>query len=320
MKDYRRLADILCALINVYGPVDYDELMGKMSDYFPEEYELFDPEETEYVMDLLLVKNQFYETEKGFSVYDDASLEVIDGIYGLSTLQYSAMEKRFHPSELLLFSSFLEMDGFKEYDNLKNCLFEAYGRSEKTEELLQLICAAAVMIQEEDVIAENINQTLLPIDEIMNALIGYYNALTASLPRGFLHGYSFKELETVVHDYGYFLNHEFRKINVPVRSLAYDSFSYKECLKLAREIKKTDLFEQVNSDHIIELYLNDSYVYVCLLGYYNGDRNIIIFKDRENMHYNRQFFLAEEGRYPDAGFRVDYLEIILDDEIRADRF
>ena len=133
------------------------------------------------------------------------------------------------------------------------------------------------------------------------------------MPRGIFHGYSFREISEIVNDPERMIDLEEGRIEIPKNYRKYGHYSYERCLKLADKLKDSGIFEDFCSDSLLEILVNGKEVFVQLLGYYNGDRAIVIYKDRGNMEYNYQFIAAEEGSYPDIAYRVNSGEIIFDE-------
>ena len=82
-----------------------------------------------------------------------------------------------------------------------------------------------------------------------------------SLPRGFLNGFSFEELDIVYEEID---DGNFNKIYKPYHPLKFKHYSYNDCVDLDNQLKNTKLFEYVNSDLLLEFILKiNQYLFNC---------------------------------------------------------
>ena len=102
------------------------------------------------------------------------------------------------------------------------------------------------------------------------------------------------------------------KLDAPRNAKQFSVYSYEQCLYYADKLKETDIFDRFCSDNVIELYINGQPIFIQLLGYYNGDKNVIIYGNKQQFDYNYHFVIAEQEDYPDIMNRIEYSEVVLD--------
>ena len=313
-RDFKKLIRILTSLINVYGPISYEELIGKAFMYFREDMSLYTEEEVGFTLEAIEANHMLERVDGDYSAYHQGIIDALRSMPYISTVMISNMEKKFHPSEILLYSDFLNMDGVRSYDELKNYVYGLKKLSDQDkEDLKNEAVTVGIVISELDDFIDKVRRSYHLSKKEASELGSRIERISHTLPRGYFHGYSFEELSTVVTDYSYFINHEFEKISLPYSTIGYEDFSYEDCLELAEEIRETDIFEQISKDNTLEMYFNEQYVYAHMLQHFEGERVIVIFSSNEKMMYNRQFLYAPEDTYPDISFRLEFLEVVLDD-------
>ena len=311
----KKMADIIIALTTVYGPINIDDLVDKIAFYFPKEYESF------YTADICgtinaLVKTEMISITKDelVSMYHEKEVEKMLKDEQLSGFYYSSLEKVFdNPKDILNYIDIFDMKNNKAFDELKDFIMNLNCQEnvDRNDLFKQAVAIEYVMSDEEKFMDLLEKETGEEIDrEKLQELMMEFGG---TLPRGILHGYSFKELGEKIDDIGSFIEFERNRLEKPARPKKFGSYSYVKCVELAKKLKDTGIFEKFCSDNLLELYINNKEIFVQLLGYYNSDRNVIIYGDRKDMEYNYHFMSAEEGSYPDLPARVSYCEAALDD-------
>ena len=143
---------------------------------------------------------------------------------------------------------------------------------------------------------------------------GLVSDFAGVIPRGLLRGYSLVEYGGMDRDsLNDLMSYGDDRISIPRKYYKFGKYTYEECLFLVDKLKETKIFEDFCSDNLIELVINGKEIFCQLLGYYNGDRNIIIYGDEDNIKYNYHFYSADEGDYPDMDVRIkNFEEVVID--------
>ena len=312
-EEKKILSDIIMALTVVYGPIEVDRLIEKAKEYFPEECENKE-DAMGYLIDLMSDQEVLFVSDQDeLSIYTDEELKIIASIDSISVFADSKLEKHFDdPKELLKYGDVFSIKDEK-YERLKNFLSRLkYKRGSNLNEAYNdALIVIYKLYDEEEYFKQLSKRTSSSYDktylsELMSDIGSY-------VPRGFLHGYSFAEIGERIASPEMFNLLQNERIEMPKNGKKYGSYTYEDCLELARRLKETNMFDVFCSDNPIELSINNKEVFVHLLGYYNGDRNLIIYGDRKNMEYNYHFITSEDTAYPDITSRVNYSEVVIDE-------
>ena len=310
-KDVIRLSHIVLSLVNIYGPIDIDNLTDKIRYYFPKDSKGLSKRYIEGIVEALEEADRLIISDDDlFSFYTDEELLELEQTGLLSVIRPSVPDKEFRdPEEILNYSDMFEMKGDRRFDALKE-YFDSltFKKEEEKEELFAEMIVVICKMYDDEVY----------LNLLQKRIRGYLNKKKLSdlmtdfggeIPRGFLRGYSFEEVGAL----GLAADINGMKLERPVDSLKYVAYSLRECIVMAQKLKQTDFFDEFCSDNLIELFIDGEEVYVQLLGYYNGDRCVIIYGNREQLAYNYQFFTQPNNEYPDLVYRLRYCEILMDD-------
>ncbi|MBR2825435.1 MAG: hypothetical protein IKE51_04160 [Solobacterium sp.] len=311
-----KLVSSILSLSFVYGPIHMDELVNKIDHYFPELY--FEISDESIIRGVIFQLGEFKQIRindyNEVSVLSQKDMDELLQNPEIRMIYYSQIEKDFNnPDEILQYESYESirihptMRKIEEYFKSINLKKGVY----VDDPLLDCFMIAFKMADEE----QFINELKKNHKELDNQLIHrFIDELTGTLPRGFLHGYSFKEIgEKANSEHHFFENLVQNHIEKKIDDKSYSSYTYEECVSLTEELKKTKIFEYFCSDNLIELLIHGEEIFVQLLGYYNHDRNIIIYGNRSKMEYNYYFMNCEADDYPDIVNRLNYSEILIDD-------
>ena len=81
-------------------------------------------------------------------------------------------------------------------------------------------------------------------------------------------------------------------------------------MKLANIVNNSEIFKLIDSDKVLEFFINGKPVYVSILGYYGKDKAIIIYRSRQEM-INTFGLMIDEYKedYPDISGHVSCIEV-----------
>lgn len=309
------LADCIMALVNVYGPIKIEELIDNIQYYFPKIYRKFHKEDI-YEMIFSLNHADIYSISEDYyvSIFEDDEIDQLLEIDVVNKVFNSNDKKVFDkPEDILAYTNLFYIRNNTSFDCLKKFFYNLKLEDKAKEHLFKESIVVSFKMYD---IQEFINNLTDRVDQPINRkeLLILLSDFNASIPRGFFHGYSFREITNRERIFDRVFEPSFNnKIEPHNNYLTFKEYTYQECLTLANELKNTDIFRYFCSDNLIELLINGKKTFVQLLGYYNNDKNIIIYGDTENMLYNYQFVVADAGDYPDLANRLHYTEVILDD-------
>lgn len=311
------LGDIISSLVTVYGPIHVEDLAKKVKEYFPKSYKKVKSDILYGIIYALSQKDVYFMYEDEIAcVFPQEQMDELLELEPIRMVYESEIEKVFEDSEeILRYRDPTAMDGNVYYDKLKEYLDGLKlekGIVNESDPLLDCVSIAFMMAEPVPFIKDlkKINKATFDEEELFHLI----DELGAHMPRGFFHGYSFAEIgQKVGGNLDVFEQFEKNRIEKGRIVRQYPNYTYQECIVLAEQLKKTKIFERFCSDNLMELLVNGKEVFVQLLGYYNTDKNVIIYGNRKNMEYNYQFMVSEPGDYPDITARLNYTEVILDD-------
>ena len=306
-----KTVEAIMSLVTVYGPIYQGQIIDWIESYFPELYEELEYEDIIECIEILEDQGELTSLLDGrLTFFTQEDVDDFEKITHHFIENIEVEPKVFDREQLLEYNGVSEISlpsviALKEYLETLT-----YKKDRTAEDIYHLIIASIFMMADIDQVIKIVQKDIKTKinKKHLNELI---QDVEGEIPRGFLKGYSFKEwgalqkeLETES------LDNELTEIEEGY--LEFGEYSYQEVQALARKVKKTNIFENIDSDTPIELLVNGEKVYIQVLGFYNGDRNIIVYGDWEDFLYNYQFVSTTEGVYPDISFRLTYSEIVLD--------
>lgn len=311
-----RLSLIINALVTVYAPMHMDDLADKIEEYFPEDYASVEEEDL-FNMFFLAGKNGVYYIDEEYdyiSLFSEEEIAMMREMPELKALMDLDAEKEFDdPKEILKYGNLFDMKGEENYDALRAYFEKLEYKKKNTAEdaYREALVVIYKMYDEEEFFAQLRKRVKGSFDTTYLSELMF--DIGADMPRGIFHGYSFSEISKIVNDLKDLFDLDEQRIEIPKNYRKYGHYSYERCLRLAEKLKDSGIFEDFVSDNLLELLVNGKEVFVQLLGYYNGDRSIVIYRDRRNMEYNYQFIASEDDYYPDIVSRVNNGQVIFDD-------
>ena len=315
IEKLRRCIDIIRGLVNIYSPTTEDDLADKFQYYFPKEYEELGEAQVFEIMDIMEENDAFrVEDEDWVTLYEEGEYEQLLKIDELAMLMFMDVEKEFdNPRVILNNADMFDVKGCKEFDELKDYFMELTKHTPLEEEDFPECIMVIYKMYDEEMYFNNLRRAGVSFDEekLSELMVAYGGVM----PRGIFNGYSWAEIGRIVNEEMEDMElMEDNRIEAPDHPLQFGTYTYEKCCELAKKLADTHIFDMVCSDNIIELWINEGPVFCQLLGYYNGDRNIIIYGDKDDLEYNYQFICGEAENYPDLVSRVNYSEVIIDDE------
>ena len=309
------MADVMVALATIYSPLHADDLCDKALHYFPDKCAHFNEEDLFVIISGLAMTGQFIKDKNDIVwMIPEEELKEIFDINVLDEIYKNGEDKEFEdPKQILAYADLFKTEGIKEFDELRAFVKSLkFKRGTTAQEAFQIIISGIFYMYDDKVIIEEIKTRVKEdFDEI--ALRMLIMNLMFVLPRGFLHGYSLKELGNKVLDSDFFDDFESERLEKPKDYRKYPAYSYRECQVMTKKLKESGIFERLCSDNVIELLVDGQEVFAQLLGYYNKDYDIVIYGDRKRLEYNYHFMLSDPDDYPDVVCRVNYCEVFLND-------
>ena len=302
-----RFKDMVTGLIYVYGPIHIGYLFDKINHYFKDDIKKKDKDILYEAMQEV-IDEKLYEDDDFVSFFDEEKLDEFFSHDPVRYFQQLDLEKEFKDKqEILNYADMLNVLNNVHLEKIKEFLnnFKFKSDSKKQEALNDIQRSAFYFASDEHLYktVQKLCEDKIPKEKFLDL----FSDFVLNIPRGFLNGYSMIELGEILKvpalkDNRIKLTKNYRKSK---------KYSYQQCIDLALKLKETDLFVGFCSDNIIELYIDKQPFYLQPLGYYNNDRNIIFYGDKQNLYYNYQFILTDDS-YPDIGSRLKYCEISFD--------
>ena len=306
-NDLLKLCKYINGLVFLYYPIDIDDLINIIEGIDKKLYEKF------YYNEMLGIINTLVETEELFKFDNQLSIvskKDIKELFKVDEIDYvkkhSGFKKHFSKKEVLEYSIPFEYNHNSDYKKLKEYVYSLDLNDNNEEIFYDLIGVCSIMADDDAFVSKLGKEYKFNTDKLKELVSNFMR----SLPRGFLNGFSFGELDVVYEEID---DGNFHKIYKPYHPLKFEHYSYNDCVDLANQLKNTKLFEYVNSDLLLEFYIKDKPIFIQLLGFYNGDRNIVIYGDIDGMARNYCLMNSSEKEYPDITNRIDIMEVILDD-------
>lgn len=308
-KDHAiKICEAIEALTIVFEPLYYEDFEYLLDKYFHTSYATLHENDLFGILSLLVELKRIYcEKDKYF----------ITNKKDMKLLQKEA-EKRFGDLLEIPFKEFKNGSEILKYQKL--CNHKNVKGTEKLHKFFdKLQFNEGVNVEDAKYEFFVIPQLMADIDEYakilakkckpfdMNELREAYDEAVGKLPRGFLRGYSFEELNDLIKEE--LENATYITEPIPDHK-KNTNYSYVECLALLTELEKTELYKLVDSDRVIELSINGEEVYVQILGYYGKDKAVIIYKDRKEMLYSLSLMKSDIETIPDAMYRISNLECL----------
>ncbi len=313
MEKYNKLFDIVMALITVYGPLSRREVERHIQEYFPEDFKNYTKKEIGMVLRTLDEEGTIGKSSKGYSLYDEIEDEQMASFFPSGLMLPDLEEKKFTPEELLSYADVLELKGKDYYDDFREYFYALpFKKGVDIDAEFRIALTLATGAYDDDFIYEDLRDKMAGDFDRRDFREHIFN-YTLNLPRGVYKGHSLKEVaELIKVNMPDDPEGDDNKIPMPEKPLHFGHYTYEDCIELGNKVKDTDIFEKVNSDNVLELCINGEAVYVQLLGYYGGDRNVIVYGSREEAKKTYPYMSDPNGDYPDIMFRADFLEAVLD--------
>ena len=303
---FSKAVEAVLAIVTVFGPLDDESVVGFIEHYFPDIYKAHTEDDLYAIIEIISMQEAIHRLEFGeLSIHDQEISDTLEQLSALVATSWVEEAKEFKdPQEILQYAT---PDTIAHPTALE--IKEILDTIPVKEDVgLFSICMTGIinMADPEEIIGLMKRKAKKPIDEA--ALYPLIEDLMAEVPRGFLMGYSFNEFNAM--KLGLM---ESDRLEVEENYKTFGSYTYEQCQELANQLKETDLFSRIDSDVPLEILINGQPTFIQLLGFYNGDRNVIVYGDEENFLYNHEFMISDEGDYPDIHNRIVYSEIVLDD-------
>lgn len=307
-----KMCEAIEALTIVYGPLyyeDYDYLLDK---YFHTVYNRVGYECLQDILDTLVEMQRINFCKNRYSMMRNEDLKILE----------KEFRKEYGDLCEISFKEFKSGNEILKYREL--CSAKNVKGTEKLHEFFNnLEFYDGVNVEDTKYEFFVIPQLMADVDEYakllskkcknldFDKLHELYDEIAGVLPRGFLHGYSFIEMNEMIRKELENATYITEEIPKHKKSMSY---SYVECLSLLNELEKTELYKLVDSDRVLELSINGQEIYVQILGYYGKDKAIIIYKDLREMEYSISLMKANIEEVPDVSYRLSQIECLYNPE------
>lgn len=317
--------DEILSVINVYGPLDKEGIEDYLVEYYSHSLNEYEKEEMDLYLESLIAINRLYEFNNMYSSLTQDALKHANKELREYIIIIGKTEKKYSKEELIKYANVDKLYGIKEFDKLKKYYDSLVFKNKAIkEELFLALCFGIYscfdinnVIDELDKSTNNLNR-----DKLNKYLTDY----SAILPRPFLHGFTYLDLNNIEEKFEEFnelmndeemLNEKIDdyfsdkyKIQEKINKKQYGEFSYNDCLQLIRKVDKSEIYKLVDSDKVLELLINDIPVYVAILGYYRNDKAILIFRSKEEMNFTHYLMTDESAvEYPNLTRHVSCIEV-----------
>ena len=316
----KKLIEAITAIVTVYGPLDFKQIEDYLKKYYPDLLKGNYKEEIDVYLDSLVYANRLYKKGKKYSAIDFNILKEVSKQTKELSKVVEGKEKVFDRDTLLKYADFNKLDGIKEYDELKKYIYSLDFKDPKVkDEILFALCLGDYFCYDAFSLFDVLKRETKNVK--LDDFTEYVGNFSGSLPRPFLHGYSYKEIDDIsetIYKTGSQQFDDFfspkNKIKGPFLKSKYNDFSYQDCIELGKKVDKCEIFKLVDSDRILEFFINEEVVYVQILGFYNRDNAIIIYRNRNEM-LNAQTILQSDdvNAYPDMAYHMSCIEVTLRD-------
>lgn len=320
----KRLIDEALAVITVYGPLNKQEIIDYLYKYFSHKLSIEDKENMDLYLESLVAVNRLFILEDGsYSSLAESTIELVSEEMEDIIIGLNKQEKSYDKDELIKYANVNKLNGIKEFDELKS-YYDAlsFKNEESKDELFLALCFGIYscfdingVIKELKKVTNNLNKK-----ELEKHLAAY----SSIVPRPFLNGFTYldvnsmedtlkenveKYYEEICEDFDVFFSDKY-KIKEKINKKNYGEFSYEDCMKLANIVNNSEIFKLIDSDKVLEFFINGKPVYVSILGYYGKDKAIIIYRSRQEM-INTFGLMIDEYKedYPDISGHVSCIEV-----------
>lgn len=296
--------DMIMGVIFLYGPIDENEILDIIEEKCQNRYELCYPLYGSILQQL--TEKQIEKRDELYSLVPFSQLDELQAVIGVSREEIIQMLERkdFSGETIKSYADIFHPDHHNVMAELADFIAELDIDEDTKEEMYKTAVVCAINLSSienfEDILSEQTGS--LYDSERLEAI---YDELVRIIPRGMFNGYSLAELGMKERE-----ETEEKRI-VPFDKREYPHFTYQQCLKLAEEVKNTDLFENISSNSLIQLYINNSFVYCFVLGYFYGEKAVLIM-DEENVRYS-SYLMRNGESYPDLIYRVSQIEVLLEE-------
>ena len=320
----KQLIEEILAVITVYGPLNEKEIIEYAKKYFSHAFTKEDEENMEVYLESLIAVNRIYKVGKKYSSLTSDAIKTANEEMKDIILAIGDTEKKYQKDELIKYANVDKLNGIKEFDDLKKYYDSLSFKDKKDKDELFLgLCFGTYSCFDVNGVIDELNKVTnnLNKDKLIEHLTGY----SGILPRPFLHGYTYKDINSMEDELKENLSNkleeelsnsdinEFFTTKHKVKSVdkkKYGKFTYEECIELTKKVNKSQIFKLIDSDKVLELLINGKPVYIEILGYYGKDKAILIFKSREDMINTHSMMASgDTDEYPDMALHVHCIEV-----------
>lgn len=319
-----KLIDMVLSVINVYGPLSKDEIINYIEKYHHYIFIDYEIDELNLYLHALVDAQRIYLINKKYSSLSTEILDVVKKELRQQIDTYKFSKKEYDKDELIKYANVDKLDGIKEFDDLKKYFYSLDFKKEVNKnELFLALCYGLYSCYDLTEVIDTIKNGTRGFNE--EELIKYLKEYELMIPRPFLNGHTYrdinednkktqKEFADLIQE-KLFTNNldefftENYKIKSKIDKKPYGEFSYLDCLELIKKVDKTEIFKLIDSDKLLELYINDEPVYVSILGYYGKDKNIVIYRSKEEMITSRTIMFSKENEFPDLPMHISCIEV-----------
>ena len=303
-----KLGECLKAIVICYAPLNEEEIIAKMKEYFKSVYNMYKDQWIASILKGMCDARQLICKDGYYSIIEIEDMdELQDKIFNIKE------EKKFkNGKELFRYHDLSKLDGIEEFDMLKQYVLLLEVKNNKEEEVMFTLATMSYMMVDNDIVYEYLKKNVKKkVDyDVLNTLMFKYGSI---IPRPFLKGYNLQEYmeqSELVQKADDFFSDKYEIKHYPKKT-DYKTFTYEDCIKLAKQLNRSELFKIIDSDRVLELTINGNKVYVSVLGFYNKDIGIIIYKNWKEMLYTYSFLLGRQEEFPDLALRPCNIEVNL---------
>lgn len=313
LEKVNEIVDAITGLLVVYGPTELEMIEEDLKHYFKDLYKMY-KSEIEQILYALVSIQQIQKEDDMYSVIPFNIIDATDKAFEDCDDDVYIGDKEFTGKEILDFGSSKNMIQGKIFKELKKFIEEEIKDEKKIRDIentLVHLPYLAVNSEEALMIVKDKAKKKIDEDKFLNLYFDYSN----NVPRYFYGGYSFKEHNDLILD-ELEKSGKIKKDNL-IKTYPdkkdYPKFTYKDLIELGNKIKKCEIYKIIDSDRVLELTINSKKVYVSILGFYGKDIGIIIYPSLQDLEYTYHFLLADPENYPDSVFRLNCIEVCVED-------
>lgn len=321
----KQLIEEILAVITVYGPLSKKEIIKYIKDYFSCSLTIKDEADMDIYLNSLLAVNRLFLVNNKYSsltpqAIDDANKELKDIIVAVGDI-----EKKYNRDQLIKYANVDKLNGIKEFDALKEYYDSlSFKNNKDKDELFLALCFGIYSCFDVNGVIDELKKVTTNLDK--TKLMDFLKEYSGILPRPFLHGFSYKDINDIEDELKKNFNNKLReelensdfdelftkkyKVKAKIKKKKYGIFSYEDCVELSKKVYNSQIFKLIDSNNVLELFINGQPVYIQILGYYGNDKAILIYKSRNDMiNTHTMMACGEVDDYPDMPFHVRCIEV-----------